>query len=221
MAPVKLYYFPLSPPSRAVYLTVQNLKLDVEKTVIDTTKKEQLAPEFVKINPQHTVPTIDDNGFILWESRAIVSYLVSAKAPGSSLYPSDIKKKAIVDARLFLDQDLWAATSAIILSIYAHGATTVAEDKKEKVYKILGNLNTFMEGQNYVAGNDLTVADLALLANISTLYEIGANVNKFKNIAAWYKRLETIPGYQENLEGAKGIGNFLRAKMTLKGTWDD
>ncbi|XP_055713029.1 inactive glutathione S-transferase D3-like isoform X2 [Phlebotomus papatasi] len=221
MAPVKLYYFNVSPPSRIALLTIRNLKLDVEIIIINTMKNEQMSPEFMKINPQHTIPTIDDNGFILWESRAIASYLVSAKAPGSSLYPSDIKKKAIVDARLFLDQDLFHASEEAMYPIYEQKATTIAEDKKEKIYKILGNLNTFMEGQKYVAGNELTIADLALLVNISTLYEIGANVNKFKNIAAWYKRLETIPGYQENLEGAKGIGNFLRAKMTLKGTWDD
>ncbi|XP_059616536.1 uncharacterized protein LOC132261654 [Phlebotomus argentipes] len=221
MAPLKLYHFNVSPPSRLALLAIRNLKLDVEIVVVNTMNKEQMTPEFMKINPQHTVPTIDDNGFYLWESRAIATYLVSSKAPGSSLYPTDVKKRAVVDARLSLDHDLQKAAGEVMYPIYALGATTIPEDKKEKVYKILGNLNTFMEGQQYVAGNELTVADLAFLVNVSTLYEMGANVNKFKNIAAWYKRLESIPGFQENLEGAQLLGNFLKPKLDLKGTWDD
>ncbi|XP_059618971.1 glutathione S-transferase 1-like [Phlebotomus argentipes] len=221
MAPLKLYYAPPSPPSRAALLTVRNLNLDVETIKIDLMKKDQMSPEFTKINPQHTVPTIDDNGFALWESRAIAMYLASAKAPGNTLYPTDMKKRAVVDSRLFMDMDLQIAAGYIMYSIYALGSTTIPEDKKERVYKILGNLNNFMEGQQYVAGNNLTIADLAFLATISTLYEIGANVNKFKNIAAWYKRLESIPGFQENLEGAQYVGTFLKPKLNLKGTWDD
>ncbi|XP_055683075.1 glutathione S-transferase 1-like [Lutzomyia longipalpis] len=221
MAPLKLYHYPMSPPSRCALLTVRNVKVDAEVITVDLFKKDQLAPEFVKINPQHTVPTIDDNGFVLWESRAIATYLASTKAAGSSLYPNDPKKRAIVDARLYLDQALQIATGAIMYPIHAEGATSIPQDKKDKVYKMLGDLNTFMEGHLYAAGNELTVADLALLATISTVHGIGANISKFKNIAAWYKRLEKIPGFQENEEGAQTLGKYMKAKINLTGTWDD
>uniref|UniRef100_A0A1L8E512 glutathione transferase n=1 Tax=Nyssomyia neivai TaxID=330878 RepID=A0A1L8E512_9DIPT len=219
MAPLKFYHYLLSPPSRCALLTIRNLKVEVEIIIVDLFKKDHLAPEFVKINPQHCVPTIDDNGFVLWESRAIATYLASSR--GSALYPTDHKKRAIIDARLYLDQALQIAGGAIIYAIHAEGATTIPQDKKNKVYKILGDLNTIMEGNNYVAGNELSVADLALLATVSTVKGVGANLNKFKNISAWYKRLESIPGYQENEEGAQGLGKYIKSKINLTGTWED
>lgn len=97
--------------------------------------KEQLAPEFIAKNPQHCVPTIDDSGFCLWESRgevilpltakayltflaAIAQYLVETKAPGSSLLPTDPVERALVNQRLYFDAGtLYPRVRAIAVSV--------------------------------------------------------------------------------------------------------
>lgn len=55
------------------------------------------------MNPQHCIPTMVDKGLVLWESRAIMTYLVSAYAKDDTLYPKDLKVRALVDQRLHFD----------------------------------------------------------------------------------------------------------------------
>ncbi|RWS00986.1 glutathione S-transferase-like protein, partial [Dinothrombium tinctorium] len=67
--PIEFYEEIGSPPSLAVRLAVRHLKIPVNSHFLDMGDKEQFKPEFLKLNPAHTVPTIDENGFILWERQ--------------------------------------------------------------------------------------------------------------------------------------------------------
>lgn len=103
MSPVKLYHFPLSGPSRGACLAAKVIGAPIEIEIIDLFKKEQLKGSFLKINPQHCVPTLDDDGFVLWESRAIACYLADKYGKDDSLYPKDLKRRALVNQRLYFD----------------------------------------------------------------------------------------------------------------------
>ena len=82
---------------------------------------ENKSDEFLKINPQGTVPVVVDDDFAMNESRAICCYLVNAKSPDNSLYPTDdIKARYIIDQRLFYDSSTFtgALMGALVILIY-------------------------------------------------------------------------------------------------------
>lgn len=169
---------------------------------------EHRGDAFMKINPQHTVPTIDDNGFVMWESRAISAYLTDAKAHGSPLYPTEAKARAIVDQRLYFDAGtLWPRIMAIAYPAFFAGATTIPDDKRKALVEAFEYLNTYLQGNNWVAGNHVTIADLAILASVSSVHRAGFSLAKYANVAAWYERTKSLPGWAENDEGAKIYGD--------------
>lgn len=98
-----LYFHTSSPPARAVYLLAKYLKLDFEVKNVDIFGGDQFAENYSKLNPLQKIPVLIDGDFVLGESRSIMTYLVNSRKPGSDLYPSDPKSRALVDQKLYYD----------------------------------------------------------------------------------------------------------------------
>lgn len=115
-----LYGAEISPPVRAVLLCFKALGLDCELRSIDIFAKEHMKEEFLKMNPQHTIPVLEiGDGKYIWDSHAINCYLVNRYAKNDSLYPKDHYLHAIVDQRLHFDSGvLFSALRSINVSIF-------------------------------------------------------------------------------------------------------
>ncbi|EEC20195.1 glutathione S-transferase, putative [Ixodes scapularis] len=95
--PVDLYNSALSAPCALVRMVAKHIGVELNIKDLNFAKKEHLTPEYLKINPFHKVPTINDGGFLVYESTAVCLYLLNKYAPGSDLYPKDLQKRARVD----------------------------------------------------------------------------------------------------------------------------
>lgn len=215
--PIDLYYVPGSAPCRAVLLTAKALNLNLNLKLVDLHHGEHLKPEYLKLNPQHTVPTLVDDGFSIWESRAIMTYLVNKYAKGSGLYPEEPKARALVDQRMYFDIGTLYARFADYFYPQVFGGAPADNDKKAKIEDSLQLLNTFLEGQKYVAGANLTLADLTLIASVSSFEASDIDFKKYANVKRWYETVKsTAPGYQEanekGLDAFKGLVNSMLKK---------
>jgi len=97
---MRLYYHPLSSNSRRVIMAAVQLGVKLDLVAVDLLKGEHRTQPYLQINPNGKVPLLDDDGFYLWESHAIMQYLAD-KAPGQALYPLEVQARADVNRWLF------------------------------------------------------------------------------------------------------------------------
>uniref|UniRef100_A0A1B6E3T1 Uncharacterized protein n=1 Tax=Clastoptera arizonana TaxID=38151 RepID=A0A1B6E3T1_9HEMI len=215
--PIELYYTPGSAPARSVLLAIKAIGVDVTLKELDLMKGEHLTPEFIKLNPQHTIPTLNDNGFALNESRAILAYLSDKYAKDDSLYPKDPKKRAVVNQRLFFDiGTLYQRFSDCYYPVMFGGAP-LDKEKQTKLDEALGFLDKYLEGSKFSAGDNITIADFTLAASISTIEAVGHSFSSHKNVTKYYANCKSsLKGYEEvNQKGAdkfKGMYQALTKK---------
>nr|UYI58578.1 glutathione S-transferase 7 [Grapholita molesta] len=170
---IKLYHFPLSGPSRGALLAARAIGVPIQIQVVNLFEKEQIKEDFLKINPQHCVPTLDDNGFIIWESRAIACYLADKYGTDDLLYPKDLQQRAVVNQRLYFDaSSLYVKVRAICFPILFLGETEIKESLKNDLNTTLEFLNGFLKDSKWVAGHNLTIADTSIYATVSSILHL-------------------------------------------------
>ena len=111
---MKFYIFIGSPRAFKVMAVANHLGLDYELQQLDPTKGEHLSAGYAAVNPNKRIPTMEDEGFILWESNAITQYLASRK-PEAGLLPPDERARALVNQWQFWDISSWDPACASIV----------------------------------------------------------------------------------------------------------
>jgi len=211
-----LYHNTLSYPSRTAVMVARAVGVDVTVKNINLLECEHLSPEFVKINPQHTVPTLTDDEFVLWDSHAIASYLVRKYAPDDSLYPQDPKQKAVVDQRLNFNAGImFPRLRELCVSVLFLRKTVIDEEIKAGLHDALSYVDKFLEGSRWVAGSSMTIADFAYVTPVYSMVTLGLDLSAYKNVTAWLARCKAeMPGYEEvNEPGAEALANEVCSRL--------
>ncbi|XP_004533514.1 glutathione S-transferase 1 [Ceratitis capitata] len=208
-----LYYSPRSPPCRAVLLTAAAIGVELDLRLTNLKEKEHLTPEFLKLNPQHTIPVLDDNGTVVTDSHVISAYLADKYSPDETLYPKDKLKRMEVDARLYYDAGhLFPRVRLMVEPVIYFGADNIEQHKINYMHLAYDGLEKCLTNSPYLCGENLTIADLCAVASVSS-GAIFAPINeeKFPKLAAWLNRLTQLPYYKKNnQEGADLLGSLVK-----------
>ncbi|XP_055551709.1 glutathione S-transferase 1 isoform X3 [Wyeomyia smithii] len=203
------YYLPGSAPCRAVQMTAAAVGVELNLKLTNLMAGEHLKPEFIKINPQHCIPTLVDGDFSLWESRAIMGYLVEKYGKDDSLYPKEPRKRALVNQRLYFDHGTLYQRFADFVYPQVFAKQPADPEKEKKMLDALEFLDKFLEGGKYVAGDSLTIADLSILATISSFDVAKIDLSKYANVSSWYARLrKDAPGAAINQAGIEEFAKY-------------
>ena len=143
------------------------------------------------------MPTLEDDGFVLWESNAIVRYL-AAKHSAGKLWPTDLRQRA--DADRWMDWQQTVATPAITPVFWQlirtpadkrdHG---VIEKSKADSIAALTMLDAALKGRAYVAGEQFTMGDIPVGCFAHRWLNLPIERPLFANLEAWYGRIKIRP----------------------------
>lgn len=168
-------------------------------------------PGFLARNPAGLVPLLSEDGFDLWESNTIVRYLAARHGAGS-LWPEDPATRALSEK--WMDYQLGTVFPAFrdavigLIRIPPEGPdpAKIAASIRATA-DTLAILDTHLGDREYVAGDALTIGDVALGPTIYRWLTLEIDRPPLRNLEAWHDRLETRPAYREHVMVPYGMEN--------------
>lgn len=165
---------------------IEELNLEYEFVVLDMENGEHRQPEFLAINPMGKVPAIDDNGFYLWESGAILLYLADQYS-SQNLTPQ--KRAAINQWIVFANATL--------------GPNMIMESSREKeMPRLFSPLNDHLNQHDYLVDDQFTAADVAVGAYLAYLQMmLQLDYSDYPSVTNYVQRLSQRPAFQATIGG--------------------
>ncbi len=162
-------------------------------------------PEYRKLNPNGLVPTIDDEGFVLWESHTIVRYL-AAKHGAGKIWPLALAQRA--DAERWMD---WAFTFlgafrpvfwGLVRTPPEKRDAAAIEDGRRKCAELLAILDATLATRKYVAGDTFTIGDIPIGCHVQLWMRLPIERTRQPALEAWFARLLERAPYRKIVDVA-------------------
>jgi glutathione S-transferase len=197
---IKLFGNPGSTCTRKVLTVLAETQTPYELTVVDLATGEHKKPAHVARQPFGQVPAIDDEGFLLYESRAICRYL-SAKSD-STLVPNDLQQRALLDQWLSIEQSNFSPHAMKFVYHYVmkrEQEASVLELATKMLETNYGVLSRRLEGNEFVVGDQFTLADIGFMPYIEYMQMTPAKaiLDKYPQVTAWWKRVSERPSWRK------------------------
>ncbi|KAF2104690.1 glutathione S-transferase [Rhizodiscina lignyota] len=196
-------------------------------------EKLALGPDLRKLNPSGKVPVMEDPNteLMLWESGAIVLYLIDQYDTEKKLVYTTLKEKNLLNQWLMFQmsqQGPYYGQIGWFNYFHPEKLPSVVDRYVEQAERVLGVLNGALEGKTWLVGDKCTYADLSffmwnVILPLSMLYPAGETpLSKFSNVLAWHDRMQARESVKKTLAvrqgimDAEGLGNnALRTDLSL------
>ena len=199
------YYLSGSPFSWKVWLALERKQLAYDLRILSSDAGDLKTPEFAAINPRGKVPAIVDDGFVLYESAAIIEYFEdNYPQSGQSLWPRAIRARALA-RRIAGEADSYVYPSVrkLVLELIARREgqpdATIIEEAKFTLAREFALLENSFLGP-FVAGTDPSAADFAHYPLVAIIRRIQAKQPHYNvgdvladGICKWMDRIEALP----------------------------
>ena len=158
-------------------------------------------PEYRRLNPNGLVPTIEDDGFVLWESNAIVRHLAREAGKGK-LLPSDTREAAL--AEQWMDWQVstfWPAIRVLFLGLVRTPAdqrdNAAIDASRSSTLNALRILDGWLQDHAYVAGDAFSMGDIPLGAGVWRWMALPIERPELANVQRWFDALAKRSAYAE------------------------
>merc|ERR1711871_421190 len=197
----KFYQHPASGNAFGVAACLDFCDYQHEKVFTDITKGEQMTPEFIAMNPYHTIPTLQTaSGFSMWEGNSIMRYVAAQCKP--ELLGNGAEQQAMVNMCLDLSMGGFYSDGGVNLAYPVYGFAKQPDEpleKRQEKFKkhmdVLFESGKFVKDGSFMCGDALTSADFRMWALLTFISE--AKCSPFD---------EKCMAYLEKVEAAMGEG---------------
>jgi glutathione S-transferase len=200
---ITIYDGQVSANARKVRLFAAELGLPLHRVTLNFQKGELRAPDHIARNPNGKIPTIDDDGFVLWESAAILKYF-AAKHPERGFAPKDPREQAEIDRWLFwltAHVEPWLYVLVVERRVkpflgQAGNDPSLVRESEAALARFLPIFEAQLDGKEHVLGK-LSLVDFAAAPWLEVTPALGVDLAPYPQIKAWLARMQARPYWKE------------------------
>lgn len=217
---MKLYMHPVSMTSRPVRLFIAESGIEVEEQLVDLMAGEHHKEPFVAINPNRLVPVLEDDGFRLTESSAILKYL--ADKIDSPAYPKDLRQRAKVNEMMdWFNTNFYRdfGYGFVYPQLFPHHrrpdeavqkATVAWGKERSRNWLQILNDHWLGDGRPYLCGDRITIADHFGVCLLTLGEVIRCDFSAWPNVARWLVNMKELPSWPKVNEALYGFAEAVK-----------
>lgn len=197
---LKLFGHPASTCTRKVLMTLAETNTPFEMNVVDFAKGEHKQEPHLRRQPFGRIPAIDDDGFTMFESRAICRYL-NERASGN-LVPRDIKGRAKMEQWISIETSEF--TPNAMKFVYEHvfkrpQEAAVLETAQKGLTTALGVMDGELGTKPFFAGADFSIADVCFMPYVeyAMMTPVKETLAKYPHVMTWWNRVSERPTWRK------------------------